>query len=143
MSTEYWNADGDELTDYDLGNMYDDALDETWGDAEVAGCTFATSRALRELDPVAYRTGFNDWLDAQIRDGDVLDVDPIHESWAAFDESEGGTDEITHEAELTCDDRGYLVEHWHADVGQVSTTRFDDAESARAWLMSGGYTDIT
>lgn len=76
MSTEYWNANGDELTDYDLESMYDDALGDAYGDAEIAGCTFSTGRALRELDPIAYQTGFCDWLDARISDGDVLDVDP-------------------------------------------------------------------
>ena len=38
-------------------------LDEVYGMVKVAGYEYETSRTLQEIDPIAYRVGFNDWLD--------------------------------------------------------------------------------
>jgi hypothetical protein len=43
---------------------YDQYLDDCYGDIEIAGMDFSTSHALKELDPTAYRCGFNDYCDA-------------------------------------------------------------------------------
>lgn len=51
----------DELTAIDLESRYDDMLDEIYPDCEIAGMSFCTSRALKELDPTAYRCGMSDW----------------------------------------------------------------------------------
>ena len=55
-------------------DQYDEFLDEAYGEVEIAGMTFSTSYALKELDPTAYRCGFNDYTDG-LRDevGDLLD----------------------------------------------------------------------
>jgi len=45
--------------------MYDDFLDEVYGDVEIAGLTYATSEVLKATDPIAYRCGFLDWLDME------------------------------------------------------------------------------
>jgi len=45
--------------------MYDDFLDEVYGDVEIAGLTCATSEVLKATDPIAYRCGFLDWLDME------------------------------------------------------------------------------
>ena len=50
--------------DYDLVNAYDEMLDEVYGMVEVAGMMYDTSRLLSECDPIAYRCGFNDYLDS-------------------------------------------------------------------------------
>ena len=50
--------------DYELHEKYDEMLDEVYGDAKVAGMNMQTSRVLKEMDPIAYRTGFNDWTDS-------------------------------------------------------------------------------
>lgn len=39
----------------------------------VAGMEFAPSDILKELDPIAFRTGFHDWLDAEGIDLDELE----------------------------------------------------------------------
>jgi hypothetical protein len=52
------------LEDYELEEQYKEMLDEVYGMVKVAGYKYETSRALYELDPVAYRVGFNDWLDS-------------------------------------------------------------------------------
>lgn len=51
------------LQDYELEDLYKDFLDGCYPPVQVAGYEYETSRALYELDPIAYRTGFNDWLD--------------------------------------------------------------------------------
>lgn len=57
---------GEEILDYDLEERYDDMLNECYGTVTVAGMEYETSRALYELDPVAYRCGFNDWIDSEL-----------------------------------------------------------------------------
>jgi len=55
----------------DAYEMYDDMIDECCGEVNV-GVTFNASRVLRELDPIAYRCGFNDYVDSLFEDGFVL-----------------------------------------------------------------------
>lgn len=52
----------------DITGLYDDALDGE-GEVEVAGLTFYPSRIIEELDPIAYRCGFNDYMDSLYCDG--------------------------------------------------------------------------
>lgn len=54
---------------------YDEMLDDVYGQATIGGQKYQTSRALREVDPVAYRCGFNDWADAEGIDTDALEGD--------------------------------------------------------------------
>lgn len=50
-------------TDHDIEGMYDEMLDDVFGVTSIAGYEYDTSRALKEVDPIAYRTGFNDYCD--------------------------------------------------------------------------------
>ena len=43
---------------------YEDCLNTNYGDVDVCGMTFASGSALRELDPTAFRIGFNEWVDS-------------------------------------------------------------------------------
>ena len=52
------------LNEYDAEEMYDEWLD-SMGEVEVCGLTYLASRVLQAVDPVAYRCGFNDFLDAE------------------------------------------------------------------------------
>lgn len=49
---------------------YDEYLDELGEFQGIPG-----SRIMRECDPIAYRCGFHDWVDAQGVDTDDLDDD--------------------------------------------------------------------
>lgn len=49
----YWAAE----------QAYDEWLDEVYGDVQIGPYEYSTARALRLVDPIAYRTGFSDWLD--------------------------------------------------------------------------------
>jgi hypothetical protein len=44
--------------------LYDEMLDELHSPIIVGGIEFDPSRVLKELDPIAYQCGFNDWLDS-------------------------------------------------------------------------------
>jgi len=59
------------LTMEEAEEMYEDSLDESYGEINV-GVTFNASRVLRELDPIAYRCGFNDYMDMLFQDGYTL-----------------------------------------------------------------------
>jgi hypothetical protein len=48
---------------------YDEMLDECFPHwIGPSGADYCPSDILREVDPVAYRCGFNDWADSEIRD---------------------------------------------------------------------------
>lgn len=51
------------LEDYELEEMYKDFIDETTPMISIWGMEYEASRVLVEVDPIAYRVGFNDWLD--------------------------------------------------------------------------------
>lgn len=67
MSTIYRDiASGEALTEDDLYDRYDDMLDEVTGEVEIAGYSYSASYAFKNIDPIAYRCGFGDWLDSEI-----------------------------------------------------------------------------
>jgi hypothetical protein len=49
-------------------------LNECHEPAMIAGMEYQASRALREVDPIAYRCGFNDWVDAELQDGNLIEL---------------------------------------------------------------------
>ena len=51
------------LTDYELEELYKDFIDETTPTITIWGMEYEASRVLLEVDPIAYRVGFSDWLD--------------------------------------------------------------------------------
>ena len=54
----------DNLNPLDTEVLYADMLDECYGECEIAGMKFTTSRALKELDPTAFRCGEADYIDS-------------------------------------------------------------------------------
>jgi hypothetical protein len=42
-------------------DTYADMLDECWGPVKLCGMEYAASQVLREVDPTAYRVGFNEY----------------------------------------------------------------------------------
>lgn len=67
--------DLEELSDYDLHERFDEMLDEIYPDCKIAGLSYSTSRALKEIDPVAYRCGFSDWLDNEISVDSIIFIE--------------------------------------------------------------------
>ena len=53
-----------------MSDRFDNALDFLYGEVTIAGQTFSTSRAYKELDPIGYRTGECNYHDGLCEDGD-------------------------------------------------------------------------
>ena len=66
--------------------MYEEMLDDCEGPVELCGMTYSASHVLREVDPTAYRCGFNDYVDS-LTDDDIF-VEGLTE-----DEDDGQPDE--------------------------------------------------
>jgi len=67
MEYEYTDKlTGEPLSDYDLHERYDEMLNECFEETTIAGLSYDTARALGLVDPIAYRCGFNDWLDSEL-----------------------------------------------------------------------------
>lgn len=62
---EYADADGNTYTEELLHAGFDEYLDEIYPEVEILGVTFSPSQIMAEVDPIAYRCGFNDWVDAE------------------------------------------------------------------------------
>lgn len=63
------------LSDRELEQRYCDMLDEIYSDCKIAGYDYLTSRALREVDPTAYRCGFADWVSSEIENETIEEID--------------------------------------------------------------------
>lgn len=85
-SYDYWDINtGEGLTDSELHERYDDMIDEVSGDVVIGSLTYSASRVLKEVDPIAYRVGFSEWLDAELGET-ITDIDP--ESYPGMDDEE-------------------------------------------------------
>ena len=60
------------ITENILNEMFQEALDSE-GAVKVAGQEFLPSVILQECDPIAYRTGLNDYADSLERDGYIIE----------------------------------------------------------------------
>lgn len=49
------------LTSWELEQAYNEMLDSTYGTVTIAGYEYDTSAALKQIDPIAYRVGMNDY----------------------------------------------------------------------------------
>ena len=76
--TTHKGDDGVHHSDNELQEQYDDMLRECYGVTMIAGMEYDTARALREVDPIAYRCGLLDYIDSR----DLEEVS--HETLAEF-----------------------------------------------------------
>ena len=73
---EYWDTyTGEPLSDYKLHDRYDEYLEE-YGEGVFPDYPYSYDRVLKQVDPTAYRCGFNDWLDGELSDGVITDQEP-------------------------------------------------------------------
>ena len=56
------------ITERMAEEMYDEMLDDCEGTVTLCGMTYSASHVLREVDPTAYRCGFNDYVDSLTHD---------------------------------------------------------------------------
>ena len=63
------------LNDRELDERYAEMLDEVNETVHIGSLQYNASHVLKNVDPVACRCGFNDWLDAEISDGILFELD--------------------------------------------------------------------
>lgn len=72
---DYYTADGEGVTDFELGQRYRDHLDSLDEDGVlIAGLRYSTSRALEAVDPIAFHCGYSDWIDSELSDGNLTET---------------------------------------------------------------------
>jgi hypothetical protein len=68
---------GKQLDDTD--DAYEEMLDEIYGDRNgtinICGMQYSPGRALKEIDPVAFRIGKSEYFDSRVSDGDLIELD--------------------------------------------------------------------
>ncbi len=50
----------------DFYEVYEDILDEIWETAQICGYEYSPAQALKAVDPIAYRCGYNDWINNKV-----------------------------------------------------------------------------
>lgn len=60
----------EEITESEQEQRFRDMLDDAYGEVEIAGFKYSTSRALEEVDPTAFRCGMADYFAS----GDFVEV---------------------------------------------------------------------
>lgn len=71
---DYADMSGQVMTDDEMEDYFQDFLDDLYGIVDIAGYSFGTGRVLREMDYVAFREEFNNWLDSECQNGEFLDL---------------------------------------------------------------------
>lgn len=51
------------MSEYELELAFDEFLDEVYGEVRIGAYTYATSSALKNVDPIAYRIGLSEFED--------------------------------------------------------------------------------
>jgi len=97
-----------EVSESDMETAHDDMLSEVFGEVEICGYKYDAARALREVDPIAYRCGYADYVSAY-----YAEVDP--DDFPEVIEDDDATCEICHQS-LTEDERGTLIDPTGGDV---------------------------
>lgn len=64
-----------DLLDWELDDMYEEYLSEVFQPVSVCGYEYEAGKVLREVDPIAFRCGCADWLDNEITEGTIEEVD--------------------------------------------------------------------
>lgn len=53
------------LQEYELMELYKDLIDQVEPVVKIFGMEYEASRVLQEVDPIAFRVGFYDWIDGE------------------------------------------------------------------------------
>jgi len=55
------NGNVTEYSERELEEQYRDMLDDVYGEIDICGYKYPASRALADIDPIAFREGFHDY----------------------------------------------------------------------------------
>jgi len=70
------------INENELEKMFNDFIDDTSETVKILGLEYQPSAALKEIDPTAYRTHFNDWQDCEIKNGSFSECPKCGEMYA-------------------------------------------------------------
>ena len=82
--TTYKDDDNVHYSESELQEQYDDMIRDCYNTTTIAGLEYDTARALREVDPIAYRCGLVDYIDS--RDLEELSHETVAEFLAVLDQ---------------------------------------------------------
>lgn len=82
--------DGESLSERDITEAFESELEEIYGEVEICGLKYSAVRALQEVDPIAYRCAFADWISAsetlvELSDAETYEVDKVLEAIDALE----------------------------------------------------------
>lgn len=72
---DYVDESGELFSSGELEDVYQDDLGDCYGMVSVCGLEYDAARALREIDPIAFREGFLGWIDGRISDGELRSIE--------------------------------------------------------------------
>lgn len=72
--TTYKDKEGNVLTDRELEQMFDDSFNDCFGNVTIGIYEYNASYALKNVDEIAYREAFLDWLDDQITNEEIFEI---------------------------------------------------------------------
>lgn len=55
----------------DARSLFDDCLDETFGEISIGNLKYSVNRILQSVDKIAYREMYLEWLDNEQREGNI------------------------------------------------------------------------
>ena len=84
-----------ELDPDEYGDQFDESLDDSIPEIEIGSLTYSPSHVLKNVDPVAYRCGLNDFVDRM----DIEDSDEYKALQDEIDQLQSDIEDIENEIE--------------------------------------------
>lgn len=72
---DYVDESGELFSCGELKDAFENDLNERYDMVSVCGYEYEAGAVLREMDPIAFRCGFSDWIDGRIGDGELRSVE--------------------------------------------------------------------
>jgi predicted ribosome quality control (RQC) complex YloA/Tae2 family protein len=108
----------------DTDSRYDEMLDECFSFKSVGGifANMSPARVLREVDPVAYRCGKNDWLDGELGET-MVEINDEHYDKSEVDEAQA---EFIANLEAEVSEMERVIEELEAEEEELEAEEFVD-----------------
>lgn len=72
--TTYEYEENATYSEHQMERLFDEMLDECYDEIQICGYRYSPSRALSEVDPIAYREEFLAWISGKIDDDIIAEV---------------------------------------------------------------------
>lgn len=69
MSESYITAEGTQVYDWELEDIFAGYIDTTEEPVEILGIMYQPGHLLKHADPIAFQCALNDWLDDMLTNG--------------------------------------------------------------------------